>query len=135
MHRGERLSATADVSPMPLTNVSPFQSPIPLTADLTISAWNAHQYYGQFLAFAAAHTVIISSGLPPGFWCWISPPASGSASIASDGTALLNGSTSTLLRSAANILVWVIMTGVDSYAVTGSDASSGGLSAYYYLGF
>ncbi len=105
---------------MPLTNILPLQSPISIAAATTIDAVTAERYYGQTLSFASAQTLTLSAGLPNGFWCRISPPASGDASIASSGGTLLNGATTTLTRAAANILIWVAQIAADSYAVTGS---------------
>lgn len=106
---------------MPLTNIDPLQAPISIAADTTITPSTAGAYYGQTLVFAQAQTLTINSGLPNGFYVYIRPPASGNASIASDGTVLLNAATTTLTRAlSGNPMISIRQIGADSYAVTGS---------------
>jgi hypothetical protein len=106
---------------MPLTNINPLQAPITIAAATTISPSTAQQYYDQMLVFSGAQTVTLNSGLPNGFRLRCRPPASGNASIASDGTVLLNGATTTVTRAlSSNITFNVMQIAADSYAVTGS---------------
>lgn len=95
-------------------------SAIAVTGDITISSANAATYNGMTLVFDAAHTVTLDVGLPSNFGFAAQPPASGNASIASDGTVFLNGATTTITRAASNILFGVAAVGTDTYAVTGS---------------
>jgi len=106
---------------MPLTNIAPLQSPITIAAATTITPVNAGAYYDQTLVWSGAQTLTINSGLPNGWRCRCRPPASGNASIASDGTVLLNTATTTVTRSlSSNIMFSITQIAADSYAVTGS---------------
>lgn len=94
-----------------------------ISANTTITALNASTYDGQTLEFTGAFTLTISAGLNNNFGCAIIPPASGNASIASDGTATLNGATTTLTRAAAgNAMVAITQraSNRNAYVVTGS---------------
>ena len=100
--------------------VSPNQ-PIAISATLTINQANANAYNGKTLQFASAQTVTLAVGLPLNFGFTGIPPASGNASIASDGTVTLNGATTTLTRAAAgNPQFFVSPAGVNAFGVSGS---------------
>lgn len=94
---------------------------VSISGDVTITSGNAATYNGMTLVFAAAHTVTLDVGLPSNFGFAAQPPVSGNASIASDGTVLLNGATTTITRAlSGNVLFGVAAVGTNSYAVTGS---------------
>lgn len=87
----------------------------------TINAANADMFNGKMLVFDAAYSLTLAVGLPANFGFAVYPPASGNASIVSDGTVKFNGATTTLTRAAsANTLFGVAAIGNDGYAVTGS---------------
>lgn len=95
--------------------------PIIISGALTINQSNANAYNGKTLQWSTAATVTLAVGLPAGFSFIGIPPASGNASIASDGTVTLNGATSTLTRAASgNPQFFVSDAGADAYAVSGS---------------
>lgn len=96
-------------------------APITIGANTTIDSKNASNFNGRTLVFSGAFTLTISAGLPTGFGIACVPPAAGNASIASDGTATLNGAGATLTRAAAsNVAFSVIASGTNAYAVTGA---------------
>ena len=71
---------------------------------------------------AGSLTLTVNSGaLPPGFACSVIP--NGTTSVASDGTLLLNGATTTIDRTAASNVAFAIVARVsaaNSYVVTGA---------------
>ncbi len=71
---------------------------------------------------AGGLTLTVPVGLPLDFWCFVIP--NGTTSIASDGTALLNGATTTITRAAAtaaNTMFQIRMKSTaNSFAVTGA---------------
>lgn len=74
---------------------------VQITGNVTITTANQATYNGKILEWTGAYTVTVSAGLANDFGFAGIPPASGNASIASDGTAQLNGATSTLTRAYA----------------------------------
>lgn len=83
---------------------------------------NANDWGKTLDCTAAGLTLTVPVGLPPDFWCNVIP--NGTTSIASDGTALLNGATTTVARiaaTAANTMFVVRNRSVaNSYVVTGA---------------
>lgn len=76
---------------------------------------------GQTLECTTTLTLTMPVGLVSDFACAIIP--SGTTSIASDGTALLNGATTTLTRAAASnamVAIQARISAANSYVVTGS---------------
>lgn len=77
---------------------------------------------GRTLECTATITLTVPVGLPANFGCQII--TNGTTSVASDGTALLNGATATLTRAAAtaaNTVISIVAkaSASNSYAVTG----------------
>jgi len=112
-------------NPVTKIDVDSFSASVPVlvSANVTITSRNEDEYDGKTLEFSGAYTVTLSAGLSVGFGFAVIPPASGNASIASDGTVQLNGATTTLTRAAAsNAAVAVIQraSSINSYVVTGS---------------
>lgn len=96
-------------------------SPISLTASITINQANEVFYNGRMLSATTALTVTLAPGISPGFWFIGQPPSSGNFSIASSGGVLLNGATGTLTRAlSSNAMFGLVNTALDSYAVNGS---------------
>lgn len=77
---------------------------------------------GQTIDCTASLSLTVPIGLPAGFAVSIQLGAGVTVSVVSDGTALLNGATTTIARAvAANVWFAVGMRSTqDSYAVTGS---------------
>lgn len=76
---------------------------------------------GNVLECTATVTITVPVGLPKGFRCTIIP--SGTTTVASDGTALLNGATTSITRTAlANAAFDLIgrASAANSYVVTGA---------------
>ena len=99
---------------------APAGNTVQITANVTINAANATTYNGQILEFTGAYTVTIDAGCPANFGFAGIPPATGVASIASDGTTLLNGATTTITISAASYVMFAIAqrnTNANSYVV------------------
>lgn len=106
---------------VPVGGVVGSRAPIAVNQNIVITSANADTYNGAMLNFGGAYNVTLSVGLPDGFGFGAFPPASGNASIVSDGTVQLNGATATLTRAAAsNIAFAVAQKATNSYAVTGS---------------
>jgi hypothetical protein len=94
-----------------------------LSASLTITPANAAQYNGQTFEMTTAVTITLAVGLPSGFGFAVIPPATGNATIASDGTVLLNGATTALTRTAASNAAFAVIQRVssaNSYVVSGA---------------
>ena len=72
-----------------------------INANVTITPANQSTYNGNLLEFSGAFTVTISGGLANDFGFAAIPPATGNATIASDGTASLNGATTSITRAAS----------------------------------
>jgi hypothetical protein len=96
--------------------------PIAVGTNLTINADNAPTYDGATLEITTALSITLSAGLPLGFSIIVMPPAGGNVSIVSAGGVLLNGSTTTITRAAAQNAAFAALpraTVANSYVVTG----------------
>lgn len=99
---------------------------VQITGNLTITAANAGLYNGNTLEFTGGYTVTLSAGLPADFGFAGMTPAGATATIASDGTALLqNGAggtpgTGSVARAAASYAMFAVTqrnTNQNSYVV------------------
>ena len=100
-----------------------FASTILISGNLTINSLNQATYAGKILEFTGAFTITLTIGLPAYFGFTALPPASGVATIASDGTVLINGSTIDVVRDATNSPVFAIIpraSASNSYVITGA---------------
>jgi collagen type VII alpha len=101
---------------------APNANTVQVTANVVISVANANAatYNGQVLEFTGAFSVTIGAGLPANFGFAAIPPASGSASIVSDGTTTFNGATTTITRAAAAYAMFAVTqrnTSANAYVV------------------
>lgn len=99
-------------------------APVAIGASVTIDAQNAKTYDGKTLVWSGAFTVTLAAGIPAAFGFTGVPPASGNASIASDGTVTLmdtvTTSTTTRTRARAdNTFFAVLNIASNSYGVSG----------------
>jgi hypothetical protein len=104
------------------SGVAPNSDTIQITSSVVISVANANAatYNGKVLEFTGAFSVTLGAGLPGNFGFGYIPPATGNASFISDGTTLLNGATTTLTRSAAQVVMGAVTqrnTNQNSYVV------------------
>lgn len=121
-----QVSNPAAAIPVYITN--PGGSTVQIAGNTTINLANSSSYNGAVLEFLAAYTLTLSAGLPSGFSFAAIPPASGNASIASDGTVLLqNGTgataTTTVTRAASANSLFAVQqraSATNTYIVTGS---------------
>jgi hypothetical protein len=101
--------------------VAPNSDTVQITGNVVISVANANfaTYNGKVLEFTGAYSVTIGAGGPAGFGFAGIVPASGSASLVSDGTSQLNGATTTLTRALPQRLFTVTQrnTNSDHYEV------------------
>jgi hypothetical protein len=74
---------------------------VQITGNVTITTGNQATYNGKILEWTGVYSVTINAGLANDFGFVGIPPASGNASIVSDGTTLFNGATTSQTRSAA----------------------------------
>lgn len=90
--------------------VAPNGDTVQISGNVTISPANANAatYNGKTLEFTGAFTVTLGVGLPNDFGFNAIPPASGNASIASDGTTTINGTTSTIARGFATYTMFFV---------------------------
>jgi hypothetical protein len=94
--------ADATATTTALAGKAPAVTTVQITANVTITTANQATYNGQVLEFTGAFTVTISAGLVNDFGFAAIPPSTGNATIASDGTAQLNGATTSITRAAAS---------------------------------
>jgi len=100
--------------------VAPNGDTVQITGNVTITTGNQATYNGKLLEWTGAYTVTISAGLATSFGFAGIPPSSGNATIASDGTALLNGSTSSTNRSNVSYTMFAVAqrsTSTNSYVI------------------
>jgi len=88
--------------------VAPNGDTVQITGNVTITTGNQATYNGKLLEWTGAYTVTISAGLATSFGFAGIPPSSGNATIASDGTITLNGSTTSLTRAAASYTMFAV---------------------------
>jgi hypothetical protein len=74
---------------------------VQITGNVTITTANQATYNGKVLEWTGAFSVTLNSGLANDFGFAGISPASGNASIVSDGTTTFNGATTTVTRAAA----------------------------------
>lgn len=122
------ISALTDYMAEALTGSNAIGSGVLITANTAITTANADTYSGKTLEFAGAYTVTLSASLPAGFGFVGIPPASGNASIASDGVVTLqpgtgSAATTTVTRAAASNALFEVcqrVSNTNAYIVTGA---------------
>lgn len=99
-----------------------FSAPVLVSADVTINSGNQATYSGKTLEFTGAYTITLAVGIPTTFNFVAIPPATGVATISSDGTTLLNGSTLDVVRDFETSPVFAVIarsSASNSYVASG----------------
>jgi hypothetical protein len=95
-----------------------------LGSNVTISNTNAAFFDGAIVECSSALTITINANARRDLGFAIIPPATGSVTVASDGTVLLNGATTALTRNAASNPTWFALaqraSNRNAYLVSGS---------------
>lgn len=89
---------------------------IPINASLTINLANCGLYFGRTLTLSGAYTITLALDLHRSFQCAVNSEGH-TASVASDGTTLLGGATTTLTRTG---FFAIIGDGPKSFTITGA---------------
>lgn len=77
-------------------------------ADVTIDASNAATYNAKLAVLSAAHTITIAGDIP-NFSLLVRPPASGAATIAVTNSAHVNGGTTSVSKTLADVQAFGVM--------------------------
>lgn len=99
-----------------------FAAPVLISTDVTINSGNQATYSGKTLEFTGAYTITLAVGISSSFNFVAIPPATGVATIASDGTSLINGSTIDVVRDFDTSPIFAVLpraSAANSYVVSG----------------